>query len=234
MQQEQKLTRKVSITEKLSKFILYIRFVLWVILAVLFGGLLFYFIYTEITGRIREDSTVLVEKAEKLQSEWIKQEAGEQKQKLEEKLVADLDSIIKAYPNQYAGQRALFIRGNMYMNRKEWQQAAESFMTLKKSFPRSYLATEALFKTGVCQEELNEPEKAIASYTELTEKFKSSPRIPHAYFSIARLNEQKESYEEAVRIYNLLKLDYSYSYWTNLGINRIIELKSEGKISEQQ
>ena len=120
----------------------------------------------------------------------------------------------------------------MNLEKENWQQASESFLSLYTTFPTSYLGIEALFKAAICFEELDNFEKAIEYYTELTEQYVTSLRVPHAYFSIARLNEEKEDYEEAGRIYSLLKLDFPYSNWTNLAINRIIELKSRGKISE--
>ena len=93
MHQEKKVT-SASVTEKLASFIVSIRIFLLVFLGLIFGGILFYFVYTEVTGRIREESTILVEKAEKLYADWSNQEDEQEKKRAEEKLLSELDIII--------------------------------------------------------------------------------------------------------------------------------------------
>jgi TolA-binding protein len=224
--------RTVKFTTKISQFIISIRFFLYAILGFTIVGLLLYFVSTEVSKNRRENATVLAEKADEQYSEWITEEDEQEKSKLEAKLFEDTEVILRAYPKQYASQRALYIRGSVFYKKEDWQKASDEFMRLNESFPNSYLGAEALFFAAICQEELDNPDEAIKLYTKFTESYSNSPRIAHAYFSLGRLSETKENYQEAKGFYNTLKLDFPSSNWTNLAIDRIIDLTRRGKISE--
>jgi tetratricopeptide (TPR) repeat protein len=228
----EKFDLKAEFTERLINFLHSIRVLLWIILGGLIAGLLFYFIFMEINSTRKENATFLAEKAAKSYSDWLAEEDDSKKKSEEEKLSKDIEAILKAYPGQYASQRALHIRGNLHREKEEWEKAYESYFELYERFPSSYLGEEGLFLSAVCKEEANDSEEAIELLTQFADQYKKSPRLPHAYFSLGRLHELQEDYEEAHRIYNLLRLDYQTSNWTNFAINRIIYLKSKGKISE--
>ena len=232
MLQSEQAPVESKITEKLSRFIISIRVFLYVLLGVLALGLLAYFIFTEISTNRREDASILAEKVSEVFSEWSSEEEEEKKKQLEEKILSETEIILKAYPRQYAAQRALFIRGAFFFEKEEWQKAYGEYERLFTGFSKSYLAEEALFRAAICKEELNSLDEAMELYSRFTEEYKASPRTAHAYFSLGRLNETKEEYEKAKESYNTLKLDYPSSNWTNLAINRIIDLTRRGKISE--
>ncbi len=221
-----------KITEKLSRFIISIRGFLYILLGLLALGLLAYFIVTEVAQNRREDASILAEKASEVFSEWISEENTQTKKQLEEKILTETEIILKAYPRQYGAQRALYIRGTMFFEKEEWQKAYDEYERLSSQFPKSYLAEEGLFRAAVCEEELEDFDGAMGRYKRFTEIYKESPRTAHAYFSLGRLNETKQDYEKAKEIYNTLKLDYPSSNWTNMAINRIIDLTRRGKISE--
>ncbi len=221
-----------NLTEKISRFVVSIRVFLYVFLGVITIGLLVYFIFAEITKNQREAASTLAEKAVKMYSEWASEEDDEKKTQLENKILEETEIILNAYPKQYAAQRALYIRGSVFYGNEDWQKAYIEYERLFTMFSQSYLAEEALFLAAVCKEEMEIFGDSIELYTRFIDSYSESPRAPHAYFSLGRLNEMKEEYEEAKNFYNTLKLDYPSSNWTNLAINRIIDLKRRGKISE--
>jgi len=221
-----------KLTEKISRFVVSIRVFLYVFLGVMTVGLLVYFIFTEISKNQRENASILAEKAAGIYSEWASEKDEEKKAQLEKKILEETEIILNAYPKQYAAQRALYLRGSVFYEKKEWQEAYDEYERLFAKFSRSYLAEEALFLAAVCREEMGSFDESIELYARFTESYSASPRSPHAYFSLGRLNEMKEGYEEAKNFYNTLKLDYPSSNWTNLAINRIIDLTQRGKISE--
>lgn len=232
MTKVQEQTDRQKIVERLMQVIVAIRVPLLVGIAVIAAGLLFYFIYTEVGKNTRKEATSLAEKAAEKYTQWQAEEDEQKKSVFEKKLMSDLDVIIRAYPQQYASQRAIMLRGNIEFENKQWKTAADDFLRLSESFPNSYLGGEALFKAAICREELGEIDTAIEHYNAFIAVYVRSPRIPHALFSVGRLQEEKSAYAEAQAVYSRLKLDYTASNWTNLAVNRIIALKYQGKIAE--
>ncbi len=232
MLQSEQAPVESKLTEKLSRFIVSMRVFLYVFLGVMTIGLLVYFIFTEIAKNQKEAASILAEKATEVYSEWVLEGDEEKKKQLEEKILEETEIILNAYPKQYAAQRALYIRGSVFYENEDWQKAYNEYERLFTKFLKSYLAEEALFLAAVCKEEMENFDESIELYTRFTDSYSESPRTPHAYFSLGRLNEMKARYEEAKSFYNTLKLDYPSSNWTNLAINRIIDLTRRGKISE--
>ena len=223
---------KERIVDRISRYIYASRYFLIVLLIVFLAAVIGYFAYSEISKNVREKSTRLVESAQVQYQAWLIHEDGDEKDKTREGLIAELDQIIAQYPRQYAAQRALFIKGSLFFEEKQWEGALIPLLQLADSFPQSYLAQEALFFSGIASEELGNLSQALELYQRLTEEYPRSPRLPHALFSQGRLLEIQGDKDEALRIYNILKLDHSYSNWTKLAVNRIIELQSAGEVEE--
>ncbi len=226
------MTAKAIFMEKFSQFLLRNRVLLWSLLismAVLITG---YFIWFEWNKRIVENSTFLAEGAQDLYQTWNTEEDQNRKNEIEEELLEALNLIIRKYPHQYAAERALFIKGNLFFEKENWDDAAKAYLDLAHSFAKGYLAPLSLFNAAVAYEELNESDKALANYKLITEKHSDNYLLPHALFSLGRLYEQKEEYDLALSSYNRLEDGYSASNWTKIARNRIIELTINGKIGK--
>lgn len=229
LQQEE--TRE-SLYSRLSRLLLNIKGLLWIVLGLLVTGIIAYFIFSEVRDKKRQSSTLLVEQAQEMYEDWRSEEDEDKKADLEDKLMEDLAAIIDRFPRNYASQRALFVRGDVYFEKEDWELAEKDFTELSEKFSESYLAPEAVLKSAICMEELGNFDRALASYRFLADNYPDSPRLPQTYFSIGRLLETKDDFDEALSAYNYMKLEFPYSNWTNLGINRIIHLKSTGKVEE--
>ncbi len=221
---------KQSFQDKLVSFIASKRIILIVFLCLLVAGFVVLAVTSEINNRIDERSTILVENAQQKYDDWLNEVLSEKKILLENELIDSLDNIISDYSGKYAAQRAIYIKGLIYFNTKNWQPAYENFILLKDDFKESYLTSLALFFAGVCQEELNNTELALDTYIYIYNSYKTLPLLPNVIFSIGRLYDEQENYEKAEEYYNILKSDYNFSTWTKYAINRIIYLKSEGKL----
>jgi TolA-binding protein len=223
------VTLKQRIVESIDNFFKARLIIVWIILIVLGFGVGGFFIWNEITKNVKQQSTILVEEAQEKYDKWLYTSDSDEKIKLEEELLADLSNVIKKYPDQFATQRALSIRGRMFSEKKEWEKAARDFRDIAKSFPRSYYAPTALFNAAVCYEELNDIETALEMLAELVKSYKNSYDVAYALFMMGRMNEQRGRYSEAKQFYTELKEQYSSSNWSKLAQNRIIYLKVQGQ-----
>jgi len=143
-------------------------------------------------------------------------------------ILSQIETLVKNSPKNYALQRALFIKGNLYFQNKEWDKAAEAFSTVADGFQDSYLAPISLVNKAIILEESKKIDEAIDTYQLLIEKYSSvSPDIPNSYFSLGRLYEQNKDYDAALAEYNNLVDSFPDSNWTNLARSRIIYIESK-------
>jgi len=232
MKEVQREETQESLYSRLTRFLLNIKGLLWIILGVSIAGSVASFIYSEVRTRKLASTTVLIEQVQEKYEEWRSEEDQDNKTDLVEKLLVDVAFIVDKYPRTYAAQRALYLRGDIYFEMEEWELAANDYTELVGRFSSSYLAPESVLKNAICQEEMGNVDEALSLYRVLSENYPDSPRVPQAFFSIGRISETKEEFDEALTAYNYIKLEYPYSNWTNLGINRIIHMKSTGKVEE--
>ncbi len=142
-------------------------------------------------------------------------------------LINNLNSLIDTSSKNYALQRALFIRANLYYKNNEFNKSVDDFKLIAKTFPASYLAAISLVNAGAALEELNNTDGAIEVYMKLIDKYaNTSPETANIYFSIGRLYEGKGDLTAAKKEYNTLIDNYPDSNWTNLARSRIIFLES--------
>ena len=204
-----------------------------ILLAVLIAAAAFlvgYFIYNEIAKKLTADSTVLAESAQDLYNKWQAESDTARKGALEKQLMDQLNVLTGRYARQYGGQRALFIRADLYYQEKSWDNAGKDYQTLAAHFPESYLAPISLFNAGACREEKGDVDGALKLYTKVSQDYQDSPVAPRAMFDAARLDEQKNAFDDAQKMYNQVDSLYPTSAWDKLAKNRLIELRVMGKI----
>lgn len=229
MAQKEK-TQKEQALEKLASFLQRNRIVFIVLIAVLAAAIIFFAVYTEVKRSIVEKSTLRSESVELDYEAW-KAETDEGKRTAKEtEMFAAIDSILDKYPNTYAAQRCLFIKGLVYWDKKDWENAAASFTSIADRFPESYLSPISLVNAAVAQEEKGMLEESAALYDRILKEYKTSfPDLGRVLFSLGRVNEALGKPEEALASYNELVDNYAGNSWTNLARNRIIALKIESR-----
>ncbi|HUX52091.1 MAG TPA: tetratricopeptide repeat protein [Spirochaetia bacterium] len=234
MAKEIERTGKLSVREHFSAFIQSNRHFLLAGIAAVFVLIVGFVVVSEIRSYREQKSVTLVENAQQQYTDWQTAPAAKKKD-LETKLLANLDNIIKKYPSLYSAQRALFIRGNLYYDKKEWKLAAESYVQLAHKFSQSYLAPISLLDAGAAYEEAGDNSAAATQYSLIAEKYGShTPEKPLALFSLGRLAEEKKDYSAAKTQYDKLVNDFPGSGWTNLARDRIIYLQVKGLIPTKQ
>jgi predicted negative regulator of RcsB-dependent stress response len=229
---KEKLTFKERIVEAIDAFFNQRIPFFWIFLCIIVAVIIGIFAWNEIDKNIKQKSTSLVEKAQDKYSEWVSEKDTDDKAALEDELLADLSSIIKKYPNQYATFRALFIRARMFSEKEKWEEAAKNYSDIAESFSGTFYAPVALFNAAVCYEEMNKLDSALLSLTKLVTTYKDSYDVAYALYMMGRISEQRGKYSEAEQYYTQLKNEYSSSNWSKLAQNRIIYLKIQGEQEE--
>jgi tetratricopeptide (TPR) repeat protein len=223
---------KTRFLDRLAAIIQKWRVVLLVVLITALVGLVAYFVWTEVQHAAREKSALWSEQAQELEPKWAAETDEAKKQVLEKELKDLLDRILDRYPRQYAAQRAFLIRAHVAEHAKDWAAMAKDYQTLADRFPRSYLAPLSLLHAGSSYEELGDAKQALASYQRVRDRYRGSYLVPRALFSIGRLKEAEGDFAGALEAYNQMEDDHPDSNWTRMARNRIILLKTEGKIPE--
>lgn len=183
-------------------------------------------VFFQVQERRLQESIVMVEDAQDLIEEW-EQSEEEERSELESEFLTLLDDVIDGYSNLYPAQRALFLRGQFYMETEQWNEAVEDYRVLSDSFSDSHLALIALSNKATAQEELGDHDQALETYEELSEKRETrNPMRARALFSIGRLLEQTGETSEAVESYEDLVSEYPDSEWTKLARNRILVIET--------
>ena len=225
---------KLPLRERFSTFIHANRYVFLVAIGAIFVLVIAFVVVSEVQSARTQKSVTLVEAAQQQFQTW-KNASQTKKTDIEAKLLPQLNSIIKKYSGLYSAQRALFIRGNLYYDKKEWKLAAESYQSLAKGFPHSYLAPISLIDAGAAYEQAGNNSAAAKAYEQIAKNYGSStPEKPLAIFSLGRLAEARKDYKAAKTQYDLLVNDFPSSSWTNLARDRIIYLQVKGLISSKK
>ena len=145
--------------------------------------------------------------------------------------ITELDGVIAKYPKEYAGRRALLLKGDIYFRFKDYDNAAEAYKRFAVDYPKSYDAPIAIFNTGVCYESTGKLKEAEAEYLKIYNNYKGSYALmPKLIFSLGRLAEADKRYAEAEKYYNQLAEEYTGSYYYQYAQDRIILMHAKGQL----
>ena len=173
-----------------------------------------------------ENSTAVAEEAQDLYQKWVTEVDEAKKEVYREDCFEIIDQILEKYPNLYAAQRALFIKGNIYFEEEKWTDASAAYREVFDTESESYLAPISLNNASVSLENAGNLDKAIEVLNTLTDNYRDSfPDIAKIFFTKGRLYEENNDIENAKTAYNVLVDDFPNSNWTKLARNRIIALE---------
>ena len=145
--------------------------------------------------------------------------------------ITELDGVIAKYPKEYAGRRALLLKGDIYFRFKAYDKAAEAYKKFAADYPKSYDAPIAIYNTGVCYESTGKMKEAEAEYLKIYKSYKSSYALmPKLIFSLGRLAEADKRYAEAEKYYNQISEEYSGSNYSQYAQDRIILMHAQGQL----
>ncbi|MDX9801033.1 MAG: tetratricopeptide repeat protein [Spirochaetia bacterium] len=191
-------------------------------------------VYNEVRSSISDKATMLVEEIEEnyFAASGNDTSDADESEKIN-KVIESLDEVIDKYGSFYAAQKAMFMKGDILFQDKQYDKALDIFLAFSVKYKKSYLAPIALNNAAVCYEDTDQNDKAVELYKKIeTDYVNDYPDIAHVVFSLGRLHEKTGDYSASSDYYNLITSKYTNSDWTNFARDRIIYLKSEGKIDK--
>lgn len=217
-----------TISEKVAGTISNNKILLWSILALLIISLV---VLTVVDSKIKERNTMysdmIVEIQEDYQS-WFNA-VDDEKETAGMELLEKLASIVETEKINILVEKALFLRGQYFMQNEEWDNAYADFNRIAMDSPDSYLASVSLYNGASAKENGGDLQSALEILKKISTDFRNrSPIVPEALFNVGRLNEALDMSGEALVAYEDLVITYSSSNWTNLAKTRIISLKASG------
>ena len=145
--------------------------------------------------------------------------------------ITELDGVIAKYPKEYAGRRALILKGDIYFRFKDYDNAAAAYKKFAADYPKSYDAPIAIYNTGVCYENTGKAKEAEAEYLKIYNNYKGSYALmPKLIFSLGRLAEADKRYADAEKYYNQVSEEYSGSNYSQYAQDRIILMHARGEL----
>jgi TolA-binding protein len=221
-------SEKITTSDKMAGFINNNKYILWGILALLAVSTI---VFAIIDKNIKDTNVMYANKSVEIQDEfeaWFNA-SEDDKNSVETKFLSMIDEAISFDKSNILMEKALFTRGQLYLQKEEWVNAIADFSKLAEISPESYLAAVSLYNSATAMENNGDPEAALEVLEKLTADYKtSSPIVAEALFNMGRINETLNNSEAALKSYNELASTYSSSNWTNLAKTRIISLKASG------
>ena len=228
MEQEEKVTAHQKIRKFIAKYAKPAGFFLI--------GVLVLFIVVEIfnyaNARKIEKATMAIED---IQNRYVEASEADKSENPSfdayKSYITELDGVIAKYPKEYAGRRALLLKGDIYFRFKDYDNAAESYKKFAADYPKSYDAPIAIYNTGVCYESTGKLKEAESEYLKIYNSYKGSYALmPKLIFSLGRLAEAGQRYADAEKYYNQLAEEYSGSYYNQYAQDRIILMHAKGQL----
>ena len=224
----QNTAQKKNASDKVAEFISNNRTILWIFLGVFLAAIIiFAIIDTNIQKRNDSFSDRIVELQDDYQA-WTAAEE-DKKDELESSFLEKAGAYIDSEEGSILADKSHFLRGQLYLQKEEWNSAAEDFMSIVDSSPESYLASVSLYNGAAAYENSGDLAKALEILSRISENYRAtSPMLPEVLFNIGRINEAMNNPDDAVAAYKDLTESYPSSNWTNLAKTRIISLKASG------
>ena len=105
--------------------------------------------------------------------------------------IADLQRLIKKYPNSIYAPKAQYEIGRAYVLQNKYSKAIEEYNTVLTNYPQTPIARKAILETGMLYENMGQTDKAIAAYKNVVEKYPGSEQTNVALESIQNLYVDK-------------------------------------------
>jgi TolA-binding protein len=177
-------------------------------------------VWGPVRSGIEDKSAQIAEDIDQSFSDWL-YAGDDEKTAKEEEFLAKAQSGLDG--KDYSVQRALFMRGQYYINLEKWAEASADFASLAERFPKSYLAPVALFNAASTSESAGDKVKAVELYTRLVDDYADKAgEAAEALFNLGRLAEEGGDQDRAKEFYNRLIADYDTSDWKNIAKTRIL------------
>ncbi len=171
-------------------------------------------------------ATALFENALEKINEFDDQSNIYSKQEMEKEIVNLLDQVIANYKNTIPGKRALFYKGYILYNTKNYEKAEKIFDFFINNYKNNYLVDKSYYFLSYCYSENKETDKAIDLLKNFIQKHEDSYILPAVIFRIANLYELKGNKQEAILYYQKIIDEFSDSSEKDRAKAKMIILKN--------
>ncbi|MFO8063565.1 MAG: tetratricopeptide repeat protein [Spirochaetota bacterium] len=234
MQRTDERDTKTRIADAVSQFLTRYWKIILGILVIVAVALIGVFTYLEIRSARENAAARAFEELQDDYESWQEAEE-EERESLEDTVYSQIEEITGEYSGMYAASRARIIGAEIYWEKEEWDEAAAEYETVADEFSNSHIGPVALFNAAAAEEAGGQLESAAELLDTFVERYadgEPTPELTRALFARGRVYEQLEDFDSAADSYERLVDEHSDSSWTNLARNRIIALKTQGRISE--
>ena len=219
---------KMTIADKVAGFIGNNKILLWGILAIL---IILVVVFAVVDSKIKETNLMYANMAAEVQDDyqsWLNA-SDDDKEEVETVLLDKISDITESEKTNILVEKSLFLRGQFYLQKEDWENAFADFNRIAVDSPESYLASVSLYNAASAKENGGDLKAALDLLVSISSDYRTnSPIIPEVLFNVGRLNETLGMDVEALKAYEDLVSSYSSSNWTNLAKTRIISLKASG------
>jgi soluble lytic murein transglycosylase len=138
-----------------------------------------------------------------------------------------VDQLRQLAPTSTWLEQALFSAGNIYLLRRDYDHAIDSFRELQQRFPNGGRSSYAHWKAAWLSLRQGREVEARTGFDEQIARYPTSPEVPPALYWRARLAEEDNDWALARAFYLKLSQRYRNYYYGDLARQRLAKLKSE-------
>lgn len=139
-----------------------------------------------------------------------------------------LDQMIKRFPNSRWLEEALYSGGNMYLLKRDYEQAIHHYSLLVQMFPRSSYAPSAHWRSAWMNYRLRRYGEAARLMDEQILRYSAGIEAPTALYWRGRIYEDEEHNPgQAANYYHALETSYINYYYAELARKRLAVLGSQ-------
>jgi len=138
-----------------------------------------------------------------------------------------VDQLRQLAPTSTWLEQALFEAGNIYLLRRDYDHAIDSFRELQQRFPNGARSSYAHWKAAWLSLRQGRMVEAKTSFDEQIARYPSSPEVPAALYWRARLAEEDNEGALARAFYVKLSQRYRNYYYGEQARQRLAKLKSD-------
>jgi len=121
-----------------------------------------------------------------------------------ERTLEKIEYGLKSNPDSPIADQFYFLKGRLYLEHENWQDAASAFETLLAKFPKSQQAPEAGLLAAQCFLKLNQTEKAVKLSREVATRFPNSNFLERGANVQAIAAMEASDYDSAIEAWNVI------------------------------
>jgi TolA-binding protein len=116
--------------------------------------------------------------------------------------------VLTFHPNSKWVDDALFLIGESFYYKGEYNKAERKFKELLVNFPESDFTEDCNYYIGLCQYRMNNLSQAVITFNSILEAEKKKKFKSDAAYVLAEIHFEQKEYDDAIKNYSLIINDY--------------------------